>query len=50
MAIAIGMPFLVLFMGLVMGAPYAYYLKRDRKYAESEGQPDEVRLKIWYGR
>lgn len=49
MAIALGMPFLVLFMGAVMGLPYAYFLSRDQRYARSEGQPEDVRLKTWYG-
>lgn len=49
MEVAIGMPFLVLFMGVVMGWPYAYFLSRDKRYADSKGQPDDVRLKIWYG-
>ena len=48
MAIALGMPFLVLFMAMVMGWPYAYFLARDKRYAESEGQPKDIRRKIWY--
>lgn len=49
MELVIGIPLLVLFMAVVMGVPYAYFLKRDRNYAGTEGQPEEVRLKAWYG-
>ncbi len=47
--IAIGMPLLVLFMMLVMGVPFFYYLKRDRAYEATAGQPEEVRTKVWHG-
>jgi hypothetical protein len=33
-----------------MGMPFTYFLKRDRAYARTEGQPDEVRLNAWYSR
>jgi len=49
MAVALGMPFLLLFMAVVMGWPYAYFLSRDKKCAELAGQPDDVRLRVWYG-
>lgn len=49
MAIVIGIPLLVGFMMLVMGAPFFYHLKRDRAYEATKGQPEEIRLKIWYG-
>ncbi len=49
MAIVIGIPLLVLFMGVVMGVPFVYYLKRDGKYEATKGQPDSVRLQAWYG-
>jgi hypothetical protein len=49
MAIAIGVPLLVLFMALVMGVPFVYYLKRDYAYEATRGQPDSVRIKAWYG-
>jgi len=48
MAIALGMPLLVLFMGLVMGIPFVYYLKRDLAYDAAEDQPESVRIKVWY--
>jgi len=48
MAIVLGMPLLVLFMGLVMGIPFAYYLKRDLAYDATEGQPESTRIRIWY--
>lgn len=50
MGLAFGIVILVMAMAVVMGVPYAYYLKRDARYARSEGQPDEARLNIWYGR
>lgn len=49
MAIVLGMPFLVLFMMLVMGVPFFYYLKRDRAYEATNGQSEEIRVKTWYG-
>jgi hypothetical protein len=50
MAIVLGMPLLVGFMMLVMGVPFFYYLKRDRVYELTRGQPEEVRIKAWYDR
>lgn len=49
MAVVIGIPLLVLFMLLVMGVPFVYYLKRDQAYEATRGQPESVRLKAWYG-
>lgn len=48
MAIVLGMPLLVGFMGLVMGVPFVYYFKRDGKYDATKGQPDNIRLQAWY--
>jgi hypothetical protein len=39
---------LVGFMALVMGTPLFYYVKRDRAYDATEGQPEEIRIKTWY--
>ncbi len=50
MAIMFGMPLLVLFMGLVMGLPFIYHLRCDRKYLATRGQPDAARLAAWYAR
>lgn len=47
-SIMIGMPFLVLFMALVMGVPFVYYLKRDMAYDRVKDQPEHIRLKTWY--
>jgi hypothetical protein len=44
-----GKMMLVGFMMVVMGVPMLHYLKRDRAYEATEGQPEEVRLKVWYG-
>lgn len=48
-AITVGMPFLVLFMLLVMGIPFSYYLKRDREYDAMKSQSESVRVNMWYG-
>lgn len=48
MAIALGMPILVGFMGLVMGVPFVYYFKHDMKYEATKGQPENVRIQTWY--
>ena len=48
MAIVMGIPLLVLFMVLVMGVPFVYYLKCDRAYEATRGQPESVRLNAWY--
>ena len=48
MSVIIGMPLLVLFMAVVMGTPFIYYLKRDRAYDVIKGQPEAARLKVWY--
>lgn len=50
MALIIGIPLLVLFMGVVMGVPFVYYLKRDFAYDATEGQPESVRIRAWYDR
>lgn len=51
MEILLGMPLLVLFMMLVMGIPFAYYLKHDIKYeAAAHNQPENIRIKSWYER
>ncbi len=49
MAIVIGIPLLVLFMGAVMGVPFIYYLKRDHAYEVTKGQAESVRIQAWYG-
>lgn len=49
MGVIIGIPLLVLLMGVAMGVPFAYYLKRDQAYEATQGQPESVRLKAWYG-
>ena len=50
MAIVLGIPLLVGFMGVVMGVPFVYYLKRDLAYEATNGQSESVRLDAWYGR
>ncbi len=34
-------------MGLVMGIPFVYYLKRDMAYIETKWPSEEERLKAW---
>lgn len=48
MAIVIGIPFLLLCMGIVLGTPLAHYASRDRHYETTQGQPDAIRLRTWY--
>lgn len=43
-----GKMLLVGFMMAVMGYPLAFYLRRDRAYEATAGQPDSVRLAAWY--
>jgi len=49
MELLIGIAFLILFMFAVMGAPCAYFLTRDARYAASKHLPEDKRLQIWYG-
>lgn len=47
--IAFGIPFLVLFMILVMGIPFLYYLKRDRASDVAKDRPEEIQAHAWHG-
>lgn len=47
--LALGIPFLLLIMVAVMGAPFFYYLKRDLSYNATSGKTEAIRLQTWYG-
>lgn len=47
-AIALGMPTIILLMIAVMGAPIVYFSKRDAAYHATRNQPEDIRLKTWY--